>query len=222
MMKPETINVIYSDESVVVVDKPGGILTTPAHGETSLVDVLNQRFFGRFQLFVVHRLDRGTSGLLVFARTPSVARNLSEQFAKRSIEREYIAIVTGHMGATQGVIEGDVNGKKAKTHYEVRERLNTTTSLAIHLATGRRNQIRHHFCGLGFPVVGDERIGGSRASHLHWQHQRIALHARLLRFWHPVRLNFLRFESPLPTVMEQFIISEKTLRDALTGPTCQS
>ena len=209
MTKAETINVIYSDESVIVVDKPGGILTTPAHGETSLVDVLNQRFFGRFQLFVVHRLDRGTSGLLVFARTPSVARNLSEQFAKRQIEREYIAVVKGHIAEPHGMIERAVNGKRAKTHYEVSERLHSTTALRICLATGRRNQIRHHFCDLGFPVIGDERIGGSFASHLQWPHPRIALHARLLRFWHPMRLEFLRFESPPPREMEDFIDSER-------------
>ena len=210
MIKAETINVVYSDESLIVVDKPGGILTTPAHGEVSLVDVLNQRFFGRFQLFVVHRLDRGTSGLLVFARTPIVARHLSEQFARHSTEREYIAIVKGHVPDASGVIDSLVNGKKAKTFYEVHARLKTTTMLRLRLSTGRRNQIRIHVCDLGYPVVGDERIGGTQATSSHWTHTRIALHARSLRFLHPVLKSELSFESPLPLEMQQLLDIEKT------------
>ena len=120
MTKPESIPVVYSDDSVIVVDKPAGVLTTPAHGEVSLVDILNQRFFGRFQLFVVHRLDRGTSGLLVFARTPQVAKDLALQFSRRQIEREYIAFVVGRVPDPSGSIDREVNGKKAKTHFEVK------------------------------------------------------------------------------------------------------
>jgi 23S rRNA pseudouridine1911/1915/1917 synthase len=209
MQKPETINVTYSDEFLIVVDKPGGLLTTPAHGELSLVDLLNQRFIGRFQLFVVHRLDRGTSGLLVFARTPVVARHLSLQFAKHSIEREYVAIVKGHVPERRGFIEIDVNGKKAKTYYEVLERLDSTTIMRLRLSTGRRNQIRYHVSALGFPVVGDERIGGELARISGWQQARIALHARLLSFIHPVLKSKLHFESQLPVAMQEFIDIEK-------------
>jgi 23S rRNA pseudouridine1911/1915/1917 synthase len=210
MTKPESIPVVYSDDCVIVVDKPAGILTTPAHGEVSLVDILNQRFFGRFQLFVVHRLDRGTSGLLVFARTPQVAKDLALQFSRHQIEREYIAFVVGRVPDPSGSIDREVNGKKAKTHFEVKEYLPSVTSLAIRLATGRRNQIRHHFSDTGFPVLGDERIGGERACSTDWPHQRIALHARSLRFWHPVVRQTMGFESDLPLEMEQFLNSERT------------
>jgi len=194
--------IIYSDEHLVVVEKPGGLLTTPAHGETALVDLLNQQFFGRFQMFVVHRLDRGTSGLLVFARTPFVASSLANQFAKHNIEREYIAIVVGHVEDQKGAIARKVNGKSACTHYEVKRRLAHTSLLTVRLSTGRRNQIRHHFSELGHPIVGDQRIGGANAQLPHWSYQRIALHARSLRFWHPGLLKFVGFESPLPDEME--------------------
>jgi RluA family pseudouridine synthase len=209
MMKPESIPVVYSDDSVIVVDKPAGILTTPAHAEISMVDILNQKFFGRFQLFVVHRLDRGTSGLLVFARTPQVAKDLALQFSRHLIEREYIAFVVGRVPDHSGCIDREVNGKKAKTYFEVKEYLASVTSLSIRLATGRRNQIRHHFSDTGFPVLGDERIGGERACSLGWPHQRIALHARSLRFWHPGVRQIMGFESSPPVEMEQFLDSER-------------
>jgi len=218
MITPETINVMFSDEYVVVVDKPSGVLTTPAHGEISLVDILNQRFFGRFQLFVVHRLDRETSGLLVFARTPSVAKGLAEQFAKHSAEREYVAVVAGHIPEPRGCIEWPVNGKKAKTHYEVIKHLETSTYLLLRLSTGRRNQIRYHLSELGFPIIGDERIGGSKAAMSHWPHKRIALHAKSLRFWHPVLARNEYFEATLPLEFARFLVAEGLNLDALSGP----
>lgn len=197
MVKP-LFEVIFFDSHLVVVEKESGLLSTPAHGEESLVDLLNQKFFGRHDMLPVHRLDRLTSGLLVFARSPEVAAGLARQFAIHSVDREYVAIVGGHLQKESGSLRAPILGKRAVTHYRIITTNADSTTMAVRLETGRRNQIRIHFAGLGHPILGDSRFGAEQPVYPHWPHARIALHARVLGFLHPVTKMPMRFEAPTP------------------------
>jgi 23S rRNA pseudouridine1911/1915/1917 synthase len=168
----------------------------------------------------VHRLDRGVSGLLVFGKTQEITRAIKDQFALNKPEREYVAIAAGALEAAHGTFQSllatdkDLNrfstddeeiGQLAITHFRVIARLNGATLVQVRLETGRRNQFRVHFAEAGHPVLGDPRYEPELAAHPRWHHQRLALHARLLGFEHPVTQEPLKFESPLPAEMERFL-----------------
>jgi 23S rRNA pseudouridine1911/1915/1917 synthase len=215
---------VFEDEHLVVVCKEAGILTVPTErGERqTLVERLSGYLArGRARqprVSVVHRLDRETSGLLVFGRTPAVARMVSDQFAARKPEREYAAIVAGRVEEERGEIRsrlatdkalnqrsvGGGKGELAVTRFEVRERWADATTVAVWLETGRRNQIRVHFAERGQPVLGDRRYRVETARHPAWPYERLALHARVLGFRHPVTGEELRFEAALPPEFAAF------------------
>ena len=201
-------SVVHLDSHVVVVAKDAGLLTTPAHGEPCLSEQLqawiDRESFGRHALAVVHRLDRDTSGLLVFARSPAAAAFLARQFARHSVEREYVAVVAGSLAADQGTLRDELDGKRAVTHYEVTARLSQATTIAVHLETGRRNQIRRHFATLGHPLLGERRFRPELAYNSAWPYGRLALHARVLGFDHPIGRQRLRFEAEIPHEIEAF------------------
>jgi 23S rRNA pseudouridine1911/1915/1917 synthase len=147
-------------------------------------------------------------------------RKLKDQFAASKPEREYIAIVAGHLEKPHSTFESllatdkDLSrfstedkeiGQLAITHYRVIARLQNTTLVQVRLETGRRNQIRVQFAETGHPVLGDTRYRPELAAHPHWPHKRLALHARLLGFEHPVTGQPLRFEAALPDEMERFL-----------------
>jgi 23S rRNA pseudouridine1911/1915/1917 synthase len=147
-------------------------------------------------------------------------RQLKDQFAANKPEREYIALVAGRVQAEQGTFESllatdkDLNrfstddesiGQLAITHYRVISRHEGATLVQVRLETGRRNQIRVHFAEAGHPVLGDPRYQAELARHPYWRHERLALHARLLGFDHPVTADPLRFESSLPAEFERFL-----------------
>lgn len=194
--------VLFSDDYLVVVAKDAGLLTTPAYGGACLVDLLEAHLdrerFGRHRLAVIHRLDRETSGLLVFSRSPRVTARLAAQFAGHRVEREYVAVVAGALATDSGTICEPLEGKRAVTHFTVLARRDDATTLAVRLETGRRNQIRRHFAARGHPVIGDTRFDALRAPHPAWPLTRIALHARVLGFQHPITKEVLRFEAPVP------------------------
>ncbi len=217
--------VVFEDKQLIVVNKPAELLTVPTvRKETNtlqqkVAEYVKHVSKGRDAL-TVHRLDRGVSGLLVLAKSQEIVRQLKDQFAASKPEREYVAIVAGHMDQSQGTFESllatdkDLNrfstddeeiGQLAITHFRVIARLTDTTLVQVRLETGRRNQIRVHFAEAGHPVLGDSRYQPELAAHPHWQYQRMALHARLLGFEHPVTGKPLRFEAPLPVEMERFV-----------------
>lgn len=209
--RPESrpsFTILHADEHVAVVVKDAGLLTVPAHGERCLVHELEAALdrikFGRHGLKVVHRLDKLTSGVLVFARTPDAARLLAKQFAAHATEREYVAVVIGNLPLEAGTIAHDLDGKHAVTHFEVTARHGHATTIAVRLETGRKNQIRRHVAAEGHPVVGDERVAGDVARHSAWSFPRIALHARLLGFRHPRSGDLLHFEAPVPEEFKVF------------------
>jgi 23S rRNA pseudouridine1911/1915/1917 synthase len=182
---------------------------------------LLQRRGHRARLSVVHRLDRGTSGLLVFGKNPRVARELIAQFRVHKAEREYGAFVAGRVTSDAGTFESRLGttrslrrysveakqsgGERAVTHYRVEERFAEATFVRVTLETGKRNQIRVHFAEAGHPVLGDERYGVDVARNAAWRYKRLALHAMSLGFEHPRTRERLRFESPLPSEFESFL-----------------
>jgi 23S rRNA pseudouridine1911/1915/1917 synthase len=217
-----TIKIVYQDEHLVVVIKPPGLLTVPTpHREphtaiSQLTQKLGQREPGA-EAFCVHRLDRGVSGLLVFAKSLAIAQAMRDQFAERKPQRRYMAFVAGRVQPPQGTIHShlatdkdlnrystnDVSGQLAITHYRVIESWPDATLVAVRLETGRRNQIRVHFAEMGHPVLGDRRYRASAAAHWAWPYRRLALHAESLAFVHPVTGKELEFHAPPPPEFER-------------------
>ena len=215
---------IFEDKSLIVVSKPAELLTVPTlHGETNtLVNYVSnyvKRRGGR-QAFVAHRLDRGVSGVLVLGKTLDISQKLRDQFAERKPEREYMAIVAGTVKKKEGTFrsylatdkglnrfstEDQEIGQLAITHYRVVQMLDDATLVSVWLETGRRNQIRVHFSEKMHPVLGDQRYRPEQAAHPRWPFRRMALHARILGFNHPVSKEPLRFETPLPQEMQKFL-----------------
>lgn len=225
-----TFRVVFEDEHLLVVDKAAGILSVPTDqgGTHSLTDAVSAHVKrkGRHKNAVaVHRLDRWTSGLLVFGKSAQVAAALKDQFRdrKNKPEREYVAIVAGTVSPAEGTIttrmatnkrlhrysvQAGAQGELAITHYRVDRILKGATLLRVKLETGRRNQIRVHFSERGHPVLGDDRYRVELARHPGWKHRRLALHAACLGFEHPVTHERLRFESPLPREFERFLAGQ--------------
>lgn len=222
--RPSSVfDTVFEDEYLIVVDKAPAILTVPTgrgetHTLTGAVDQYLRRSHKRACL--VHRLDRGTSGLLVFGKDPRTASDLQAEFRIRKAEREYAVIVAGkitgdagtfatRMGTTKSLqrrsVREDEEGEDAITHYRVAQRLKETTYIRAQLETGQRNQIRVHFAEAGHPVLGDERYRPDLAAHPAWKARRLALHAATLGFQHPKTRKPLRFESPLPAEFERFL-----------------
>ena len=210
---PSPLRLVHSDEHVIVVDKPPGLLTIATETERARTayrlvrDWLDAQRAGR--IFIVHRLDRETSGLLVFARTPTAKRGLQAQFEARRVERVYVARVEGLVREAEGVLEsrlaedrdlrvrpvhGGRRGRDAITRYRVLKRLGDTTLLELRLVTGRRGQIRAQLAALGHPIVGDRDHGARRD-----RGGRVCLHATRLGFGHPSGRRVV-FESPVPPV----------------------
>jgi 23S rRNA pseudouridine1911/1915/1917 synthase len=220
--KPHGFTLVFCDEHLAIVNKDAGILTVPTdrREKNTLIDLLSNFLAGGQarapKVSIVHRLDRDTSGLLVFGHRPAIAENLIKQFAARKPEREYYAIVAGKLDRNKGEIrsllqtdkalnqKSGTNGELAITHYRVITRYPDATLVAVNLETGRRNQIRVHFAEMGHPILGDVRYESDRASHSAWPYKRLALHARMLGFSHPMTRRELRFEAELPEEFKKF------------------
>jgi 23S rRNA pseudouridine1911/1915/1917 synthase len=217
--------IVYEDRDLLVVDKSPELLTVPTgrNERFTLVERVSEyvRRTGRAPgVFPVHRLDRGVSGLLVFSKTREIEDRLRDLFRARKPDRQYLAIVAGHVTNATGEFRSYLAtdkalnrystddheiGQLAVTHYQVLEHLADTTLVSVWLETGRRNQIRVHFAEAGHPVLGDPRYKTAAARHPDWPYERIALHARTLGFDHPVTGKPMLFESRLPVEMVQFI-----------------
>ncbi len=222
------VPVVWSDEEVIVVDKPAGLVVHPgaAHVAGTLVNGLLARFpdlaglAGREEQAdrpgIVHRLDKGTSGLLVVARTARARDSLVAQLSRRSVGREYVALVHGSVQSDAGLIDAPVGrsdteptrmrvqagGRQARTRYRVEERFELpppATLLRCQLETGRTHQVRVHLASIGHPVVGDDRYGPRQMGR--WQPLpagRPFLHAAVLSFDHPRTGERLSFSSRIP------------------------
>jgi len=225
--------VLWEDKHLLFVDKPAGLLTVPSEkgSEASLAEAITDHYrrrgFKRFQLFIVHRLDRFTSGVLVFAKTPEALHGLKTLFEAHHLHRVYKAILVGEIPENAGTLTGKLvehakslkmsvvhprkdepkGAKHAITHFRVLDRLPGYTVVEVKLETGRRNQIRVQFADRGFPLLGDQVYG--ETSELI---DRQALHAELLGFRHPVTDEALTVSAPMPRDMEVALKKLRTVR----------
>jgi 23S rRNA pseudouridine1911/1915/1917 synthase len=214
--------VLYQDDDLVVVDKPAGMVVHPApgHHAGTLVNALLglggtwSTAGGEERPGIVHRLDKGTSGLIVAARNDAAHRALAAQLADRTLSRTYLAIVRGIVKTQAGELEGAIgrhpkerkrmavvaSGRFARTRYAVVERKGTHTLLRCDLDTGRTHQIRVHLAALGHPIAGDVEYGGRKAG----EPGRPMLHAWRLRLRHPRTGAEMSFEAAPPADFQAY------------------
>jgi 23S rRNA pseudouridine1911/1915/1917 synthase len=208
------LRVVHLDEALAVVDKPAGLVVHPApsHEGPTLVDELAELLGGGAdpeRPGIVHRLDKGTSGLLVVARDDAAHAALQEQVRAREVERVYLALAGGRLASRTGTIDAPIGraarqrhrmavsgaaSRQARTHFTVLELLPRESYLEARLETGRTHQIRAHFAAIGHPLSGDTTYGGAARYGLGRQF----LHAHRLAFTHPRSGERLSFSSPLP------------------------
>ena len=240
LLVPENIplNIVYEDDDLLVVNKPAGMVVHPGHGNYSGT-LVNALAFHFEQLPVnsnnrpglVHRIDKDTSGLLVVAKTEQAMTHLAQQFFDKTSEREYIALVWGHVAEDSGTIAGHIGrnpknrlqmqvfpegdqGKHAITHFKVLERMHYVTLVSCRLETGRTHQIRAHMKHIGHTLFNDARYGGDKilkgTTFTKYKQfvenafkilPRQALHARTLGFTHPRTGKHMAFEAELPQDM---------------------
>jgi 23S rRNA pseudouridine1911/1915/1917 synthase len=199
--RPEP-TIVHSDAHVIVVDKPAGLVTapTPESDRGDLLDVLKQKFG---EVYLVHRLDMPTSGLLVFARTRDANKQLGDAFKVHDVEREYRAVAIGDVAAQ--TIDRPIDGQRAVTYVAPLEALAGATLISARLETGRTHQIRIHLAGAGHPLAGDRTHGGETERTFLPRAPRLALHAAVLGFQHPASGERVRWESPLPDELARWI-----------------
>ena len=212
-----TLDVVYEDDDLAVINKPKGMVVHPAPGNPSgtLVNALLYRFQtlsgagGEIRPGIVHRIDRMTSGLLVVAKNDFAHEALARQFAEHTAHREYLCLVHGNLKEDSGTVDAPIgrhktdrkrmavteDGRRAVTHWHVLERFGTETLLDVRLETGRTHQIRVHMAYIKHPILGDE-VYGSPAPKLGLNGQ--ALHGYRLTFSHPRTGETMSFTAPLP------------------------
>lgn len=213
-MNEKRYRIVYEDEWMIVVDKPSGMLVIPTpKGETNtLTDLLNRELDERgieANAHPCHRLDRETSGLIIYAKGKSVQQMMMDEFKRRAVRKSYIAFVHGapkkNFDTLRSFIYNRNKGRKeeAVTKYRVLEKKRDFTVLEAQPITGRTNQIRIHLKEIGHPLVGESVYAFRKDFKLRFK--RTALHAHGLEFIHPVTKEALKFTSPLPEDMEKFI-----------------
>lgn len=214
VLRHPRLQLVYEDEYVVVVNKGYGLLSVSrgaAKPETTAYNIVKnylKECDSRQKVFIVHRLDRDTSGLMMFAKTPEAKEAMQHNWNNMVLERKYVAVVEGNVENDEGVIRsylGETSahevfstqdpqqGKLAVTRYKVLARGQGRSLVEYSLDTGRKNQIRVHSRELGHPIVGDRRYGASQSPI-----GRLCLHARTLRFVHPQSRNDMNFQLPVP------------------------
>jgi 23S rRNA pseudouridine1911/1915/1917 synthase len=231
--EPIGLDALYEDEHLAVINKPAGMIIHPGAGADSgtMVAALLNRFGGIDGLStvggplrpgIVHRLDKGTSGAVVIARTDAAHKKLVEEFQQRTVQKTYVALLHGRLKGDKGTVDLPVSrdlrirsrmtarrrdGKEARTDWQVRLRLDAFTFVEANLHTGRTHQIRVHFSAVGFPVVGDTLYGAPRQERVNSQLlpslERNFLHAARLAFVHPATGRRLEVRAPLaPELIE--------------------
>ena len=223
---PRGLVVLHEDRDILVVDKPAGLLTIGTERDKSrtayfvLTDYVRKGCpRSRNRVFIVHRLDRETSGVLVFAKSEEAKRRLQDEWGET--EKKYLAVVHGRCRKSEETIStylaenkahvvystaDAAQGRLARTAYKVLEQTKSFALLEVRLLTGRKNQIRVHLAGIGHPVVGDRKYGGANDSH-----PALALHARSISFTHPTSGQRLTFAAKVPGYFHK-LIGEIALR----------
>jgi len=222
-LKHPKVKIVFEDESIIVIEKSEGLLavaTDERKNELTAFSILLEylkKKDSRNRLFVVHRIDRETSGLIMFAKSKDIQLSLQKNWHKNVIERVYIAVVEGNINKDEDSIVSYLSesksfkihsnkndlGKKAITHYRLIQKSDHYSMLKVELETGRKNQIRVHMQEIGHPIVGDKKYGASSSPI-----GRMGLHAKILAFLHPVTNKVMRFETPIPKKFNALFVNE--------------
>lgn len=218
-MKP--IEALYNDGIFYVFNKPPGLLVIPAPGESkTLTDVVNDQYPDRENagpLHPCHRLDRDTSGVILFARGKKNQQVLMEEFHKRRITKRYLALVQGRLRKPVGSIKRAIKSfdrqrfnprakpKPAESDYRILEQRNGYSLVEIFTETGRANQIRIHFSAIGHPLVGERKYAFAKDYRLKFR--RTALHASMVIWRHPKTKKLIEIKTPMPQDMRDFLAS---------------
>lgn len=221
--RAEKLFVLHEDEAVIVLDKPAGLPSVPIKGSdlpsawSSVSEELHRR---RQKAYVVHRIDRFTSGIILFAKTEPDRDMLVRQFLKHSPVRRYIAVLRGRLKEQEGTlvhylrkqgmvqkvsVEGDKAAARAELRYRVQRPLRHASLVGVELVTGLQNQIRVQFAAIGHPVVGDRKYHPDEAAER--RIQRVALHASHLEFVHPRSMESISVDSRLPADLKSLVES---------------
>ena len=216
----DDFKVVYDDSDVIVIDKPAGVAAHPSPGWRGPT-VIGGVIAAGYQVStsgaaerqgVVHRLDVGTTGLMVIAKNENSYSNLKQQFRDRTVTKVYHALVQGHMDPTEGTIDAPIDrhpkidhrfavvadGKESITHYELIEYYRSVSMIKVELETGRTHQIRVHFSALNHPLVGDTTYGADPVLAKSLAMARPWLHAKELRFTHPITEEQMEFKADYP------------------------
>lgn len=204
------IPVIYEDDWLLVVDKPSGLLTipTPKREQRTLTSILNEDLKEKglsVRLHPCHRLDRETSGLLIYAKGKSVQQKMMQEFHQKKVRKVYIAFVQGAPPKDQGQIDYPIEGQSATTKYKIIQRKKDFSVLEISPLSGRTNQIRIHLKRIGHPIVGETKFAFRRDFKL--RSKRLCLHAETIEFSHPVTKKYIRLTAVLPKDLKEFLES---------------
>ncbi len=216
------LDIVFEDPYLFIIDKHPGLLSMSNNSRQQTVQTVLNRYLekggGRNTSHLVHRLDRDTSGLMVYAKDVQTQQSLINSWQQLVTDRRYLALVKGEFQQTRGRIQSwltedkkfithsspvDNGGKYAVTHYNVLSSSNGYSLVECELETGRKNQIRVHMADLGHPVVGDRKYGSDEDPM-----RRLGLHAYMLCFTHPVTGKHLRFETPVPFCFEKLLGGE--------------
>ena len=225
------LRIVHEDADIIVIDKASGMLSMASETEKtktaySILSDYVKKFDPKNLIFIVHRLDRDTSGLMLFAKSKKVQEILQKDWNESIIERSYLAVVEGTVEKTEGTIVSWLkenkamvmyssnipeDGQKAITHYKVLKTGKQFSLLEVKLETGRKNQIRVHMKDLGYPITGDKKYG-SKLNPI----GQMGLHARVLAFKHPGTGKILRFDTPIPLKFQKlfkFSIENSSIKD---------
>jgi 23S rRNA pseudouridine1911/1915/1917 synthase len=191
------IPIIYEDEWFLVADKPSGLLTvpTPKNEQRTLTSILN--------LYPCHRLDRETSGLIIYAKSKNIQQKMMDEFRQRRVKKTYAAFVSGIPYKNQGEIKNRIEGLNALTRYKVIAKRKDFAIVEVNPLTGRTNQIRIHFKQLGHPILGESKYAFRRDFKI--KAKRLMLHAAELEFTHPVTGKLIQLKSDLPKDLKDFL-----------------
>ena len=217
-MTLKKMNLLYEDEHLLVIEKSAGLLSVATAKEIeetafSILKSYVKKSHHRADLFIVHRLDRDTSGIMIFAKTKEIQKKLQDNWENAVTKRIYYAVVEGHVQKAEGEIVSSLkenkslmmyssktpgDGQKAITRYRVLKSNTRYTLLEVSLQTGRKNQIRVHLQDIGHSIAGDKKYGAATDPI-----GRLGLHAGILEFFHPATGKCLHFETPVPGVLEK-------------------
>ena len=231
-LKNKYVKIVYEDKDLIVIEKSAGILSMPAVTQQFSIKTVLDEYFTRRHFkctaHVVHRLDRDTSGLMMYAKNIEVQRILEEHWQEIVTDRRYVAVVSGKMEKEGGTISSwlkdnkayvtyssptDNGGKYAVTHFHTLDARERYSLVELKLETGRKNQIRVHMQDIGHPVVGDSKYGNGSDPI-----GRLGLHAYRLNFYHPITGEPMEFETPFPTLFTKLFPVSKPLHSTTEAP----